>query len=95
MTVALRGPTSIGALVSVDNSPVDATLKSDFHKYIRGMWDIEAAKVARQAQADEILKAYEEVSKQPEKTFWCAFYLDFVAKSRYRHHRYDNSFSPT
>ncbi len=64
MTVALRSPASIGALVSVDNAPVDATLKSNFHKYTQGMRDIEAAKVARQAQADEILKTYEEVSSK-------------------------------
>jgi hypothetical protein len=62
MTIALRNFTSIGALVSVDNAPVDAALKSNFHRYIQGMRDIEAAKVTRQAQADEVLKLYEEVS---------------------------------
>ncbi len=63
MTVALRRPTSIEALVSVDNVPVDATLKSKFHEYTKGMRDIELAKVKRQAQADDILKTYEEVSR--------------------------------
>ena len=62
MTVALRGPTSIGGLVSVDNAPLDVTLKSCFQKYTKGMRDIEAAKVTGQGQADEILKKYEEVS---------------------------------
>ena len=61
MTVALRDPVSIGALISVDNAPADVTLKSNFNKYTRGLRDIEAAKVARQAEADEMLKAYEEV----------------------------------
>lgn len=62
MTIALRSSTSIGAMVSVDNAPSNATLESNFHRYIQGMRDIEAAKVTRQAQADEVLRFYEEVS---------------------------------
>lgn len=62
MTVALRSPHLVGALIPVDNAPVDANLKSDFHKYIRGMREIEEAQVKRQAEADDILKKYEEVS---------------------------------
>lgn len=61
MTVALRSPHLVGALIPVDNAPVDANLKSDFHKYIHGMRDIEEAQVKRQAEADDILKKYEEV----------------------------------
>ena len=63
MAIALRHPPLIGALISVDNAPVDATLKSSFHKYTQGMWDVESAKVTKQAQADDILKNYEEVSR--------------------------------
>ena len=61
MTVALRSPQLVGALIPVDNSPVDANLKSSFHKYVQGMRDIEDAQVKRQAEADDILKKYEEV----------------------------------
>lgn len=61
MTVALRSPQLVGALIPVDNAPVDANLKSDFHRYAQGMREIEDAQVRRQAEADEILKKYEEV----------------------------------
>ena len=61
MTVALRSPHLVGALIPVDNAPIDANLKSDFHKYLQGMRDIEEAQVRRQAEADDILKKYEEV----------------------------------
>ena len=64
MTVALRRPPLIGALVSVDNAPVDATLQSSFQRYTEGLRDIESAKVTRQTQADDILKNYEEVSSE-------------------------------
>lgn len=63
MTVALRSSHLVGALIPVDNAPVDANLKSDFHKYVQGMRDIEEAQVKRQAEADDILKKYEEVCR--------------------------------
>lgn len=62
MTLALRSPRLIGALVSIDNAPVDANLKTAFHNYVRGMQIIEERKVNTQAEADNILKDYEEVS---------------------------------
>ncbi len=65
MTVALNSPQAIGNVVSVDNAPVDAALKSDFGKYIQGMKRIEEAGITKQSDADEILKEYEEVSNQP------------------------------
>lgn len=62
MTLALRSPGIIQDLVSVDNAPLDAVLLSNFGKYIQGMKKIESAGVSRQAEADRILKDYEEVS---------------------------------
>lgn len=62
MTVALRHPSIVENLISVDNAPVDAALKSDFGKYIKGMRQIEDAKIQKQAEADEILKGYEGAS---------------------------------
>ncbi|MCJ1460846.1 hypothetical protein MMC28_011228 [Mycoblastus sanguinarius] len=59
MTVALRSPRLLGALVPVDNAPVDAILKSDFHNYVQGLRDIEVARVQKQAEADDILKHHE------------------------------------
>ncbi|KAI9881379.1 MAG: hypothetical protein M1830_003386 [Pleopsidium flavum] len=59
MTVALRSPSIVGALISVDNAPVDAILKSDFANYIQGMKRIEDAQVTKQFEADDILKQYE------------------------------------
>lgn len=61
MTVALRSPSIVSALMPVDNAPVNAALKSDFDKYVRGMQQIEAEKVKKQSDADKILQNYEEV----------------------------------
>ena len=61
MTVALQSPQLVGALIPVDNAPVDADLKSDFHKYVQGLRDVEEAQVKNQKEADDILKKYEEV----------------------------------
>ena len=61
MTVALRQPTQIANLVVVDNAPIDAALKSDFHNYVKGMWEVERAQVTSQKQADELLKPYAKV----------------------------------
>ncbi|KAL1303916.1 hypothetical protein AAFC00_000370 [Neodothiora populina] len=59
MVVALRAKTPISTLISVDNAPVDAALKSDFAKYIRAMRAIEAAGVKKQTEADAIMATYE------------------------------------
>jgi pimeloyl-ACP methyl ester carboxylesterase len=60
MTLALRSPELVHDIIAVDNAPVDAALESDFARYIQGMKKIEEAGVTRQAEADEILKDYEE-----------------------------------
>lgn len=60
MTLALRSPGAVGALIPVDNAPVDATLTSDFAKYLQGMRNIDNANVRKQADADEILKKHVE-----------------------------------
>ncbi|KAH6850825.1 Alpha/Beta hydrolase protein [Chaetomium sp. MPI-CAGE-AT-0009] len=59
MTVALHEPDLVANLIAVDNAPVDARLGSDFGWYIQGMKKIDEAGVTRQAEADEILAAYE------------------------------------
>jgi len=68
MVVALRSPSLVANLIPIDNSPVDAALKSDFGQYVLGMHKIEQAKVTKQSEADEILKQYEEVVA-------CVFFL--------------------
>lgn len=60
MTLALREPSLIANIISVDNAPIDARLESDFARYIRGMKKIDEADVTRQAEADKILQPYEE-----------------------------------
>ncbi|KAL9055141.1 MAG: hypothetical protein Q9162_003718 [Coniocarpon cinnabarinum] len=60
MVVALHNSSLVEKLISVDNAPVDAALKSDFGKYIQGMKKVEEAKTKRQSEADEILKPFEE-----------------------------------
>ena len=61
MAMALGSPRDFATVVSVDNAPVDAALKSEFAKYVQGMRLIEEAKVTNQAQANDILKSVEEV----------------------------------
>lgn len=63
MTVALRSPRLLQALVSVDNAPIDATLQSEFHKYVRGLQEIEDRKAMTHKEADTILSHYESVSQ--------------------------------
>ncbi|KAJ5772598.1 hypothetical protein N7520_003127 [Penicillium odoratum] len=60
MTVALQAPESVSALISVDNAPLNAALKSDFPKYVRGMQHVEREQVTKQSEANKILEAYEE-----------------------------------
>ena len=61
MTVALRSSGLVGALIPVDNAPVDAVLKSDFGRYLEGMREIESAGIKKQVEADQILSKYEDV----------------------------------
>ena len=61
MTVALRSSSLLGALIPVDNAPVDALLKSDFSRYLEGMREIEYTGVRKTAEADHILRKYEDV----------------------------------
>ncbi|MCJ1449142.1 MAG: hypothetical protein MMC23_009661 [Stictis urceolatum] len=67
MTVALRSPASIGALIPVDNAPVDAVLKGDFGKYVQGMRQVADSNVARQAEADQILEEFEQKNSSTRK----------------------------
>lgn len=64
MTVALRSPGLLGALISVDNAPINSALGSNFIRYVQGLRKIENAKVSKQIEADEIFKPYEDVSFQ-------------------------------
>lgn len=66
MTVALHKPTLVENLIPVDNAPVDAALKSDFGKYVKGMKVVEEAQVQKQSEADQILQDYEEVCLAPD-----------------------------
>ncbi|KKK19472.1 alpha/beta fold family hydrolase [Aspergillus rambellii] len=59
MTVALNSPGLVSALIPVDNAPVNAPLRTDFGKYIRGMERVEAEKVTKHSDADKILQEYE------------------------------------
>jgi pimeloyl-ACP methyl ester carboxylesterase len=63
MCVALRSPEKVANLIPVDNAPIDAALKSDFNIYVKGMMDVQRAKVTKQSEADELLKPY-------AKVFW-------------------------
>lgn len=61
MTMALQTPERVSGLIPVDNAPVNAALKSDFPKYVRGMQHVENEKVKKQSEANKILEEYEEV----------------------------------
>lgn len=64
MTVALRSPSLLRALVPVDNAPIDANLKSDFHIYVQGMREIEDRHVSKHKDADKILERYEKAGRK-------------------------------
>ncbi|KAJ9142733.1 Alpha/beta-hydrolase [Pleurostoma richardsiae] len=59
MTVALRSPDLVNNIIAVDNAPVDASLGSDFGKYIQAMKKVEAAGVKSLKEADKILEEVE------------------------------------
>ena len=61
MTVALRSPHLLRALVPVDNAPVDVSLSAEFPKYVQAMKEIDEVQPRKQAEADEILEKYEKV----------------------------------
>lgn len=63
MTVALQSPDVVSKLISIDNAPVDAALKSDFGKYVKGMREVEEAQVQKRGDADKILEKFEEVCR--------------------------------
>ncbi|RKF65919.1 Abhydrolase domain-containing protein C22H12.03 [Golovinomyces cichoracearum] len=60
MALALQYPSLIQDIVSVDNAPANTMFPSDFSRYIEGMQKVEAAKVQKQSEADEILQGYVE-----------------------------------
>ena len=59
MTLALRSPNLLRAVVPVDNAPVDASLSSDFPKYAQAMREIEEVQPKKQVEADQILAKVE------------------------------------
>ena len=61
MTLSLRSPRLLRAVVAVDNAPVDASLSSDFPRYVQGLREIEDTRPQRQAEADRILMNFEKV----------------------------------
>lgn len=63
MALALGAPDLVSNIASVDNAPSDKSLGKGFADYVRGMKQIDAANCTRQAEADDILKKYEEVSQ--------------------------------
>lgn len=60
MVLALRHPQLVKLLVAVDNAPVDATLSSEFPRYVRCMKEIELAQLSKQSEADTMLRSVEE-----------------------------------
>ncbi|KAI7872814.1 Alpha/Beta hydrolase protein [Spinellus fusiger] len=59
MKVALDHPDKISKLVVVDMPPVSLKLSRGFNAHIKGMKEIEAAKVQKQSEADAVLAQYE------------------------------------
>ena len=58
MTLALRQPSWYSGICPVDNSPIDAALKSDFGTYVNAMREVEDKKAFKQSEADHILQKY-------------------------------------
>jgi pimeloyl-ACP methyl ester carboxylesterase len=58
MAMALRQPSLYSGVCPVDNSPIDAALKSDFGTYVAAMREVEDRKAGKQSEADQILQKY-------------------------------------
>lgn len=58
MTMALRQPSLYSGVCPVDNSPIDAALKSDFGTYVTAMREVEDRHAGKQSEADQILQKY-------------------------------------
>ena len=58
MTLVLRQPSQYSGLCPVDNSPIDAALKSDFGTYVKAMREVEDKEAKKQSEADQILQKY-------------------------------------
>ena len=61
MTLALRDPKLLGALISVDNAPVAAPIGVDFLTYIQSMRVIEKRKIIKRSEADQVMELVEKV----------------------------------
>lgn len=59
MAVCLRRNAPVASLVSIDNAPVDAALKSSFAAYVKGMRAVAARGTTRLSEADDVLRDYE------------------------------------
>ena len=59
MAMALRQPLLYSGICPVDNSPIDAALKSDFGMYVTAMREVEEKKARKQSEADQILQKYD------------------------------------
>ncbi|KAF9898998.1 hypothetical protein BX616_003381 [Lobosporangium transversale] len=55
MTIALN-QTPIDRLIVVDIAPINAKIPSEFAKYVESLKEIQAARIRRQSEADDILK---------------------------------------
>jgi pimeloyl-ACP methyl ester carboxylesterase len=64
MTLALQRPGLVANLVAVDNAPVDAALKTDFHGYVAGMLEVQRRGVRRRGDADEVLRPWAKVRRR-------------------------------
>jgi hypothetical protein len=94
MTMALRAPERVSGLIPVDNAPVNASLKSDFPKYVRGMQHVENEKVKKQSEANKILEAYEEVCQPYDQSVY-ALMTQALTALLFSLLEFVNSFSPT
>ena len=59
MTLCLRCPNLVGALISVENAPVDAALESKFGEYVMGMKAVEARQITKSSEVDSVMQSYE------------------------------------
>lgn len=70
MALALWQPDRIANLIAVDNAPVDAALKSDFHQYVQGMKEVERVGVKSQKEADALLVPFVKVGEAWSGSWW-------------------------
>lgn len=92
MAFALSHPSSVSAVIPVDNGPLSIRLSAEFARYVEGMMAVDKAEVEHQNEMYDILKPYcaqlpvqqfllSNFKRGDDKRYHCRLPLSILAKS--------------